>query len=165
MAAHDVELAEGQRRSPRGTEALELLNSLLALEGGGHVGGLGSADSQTELVVRDEGHPLLVEDVASGGDVGGHIATNRVTDVLGSVGVELSSRVTIGLVSALLTAVHRREDEQRRGQGGGRVGMWRSGGILFFSFHTHNVDLCTVPETVNLHVRVGFNELHVSGRA
>ena len=86
---------------------------VLALERSGDVGGLGGTDSQTELVERDltisadrwrqgvrkayERHPLLVEDIATSWDVGGNVTTDRVTDVLGSVRVELSSRVTVRL--------------------------------------------------------------------
>jgi hypothetical protein len=45
-----------------------------------------------------ERHPLLVEDVTAGGHVGSDISADGVTDVLGAVGVELSSRVAGGLV-------------------------------------------------------------------
>lgn len=41
-------------------------------------------------------HPLLVEDV-SAVHVGRDVAADGVTDVLGTVGVELSSGVTLGL--------------------------------------------------------------------
>lgn len=45
--------------------------------------------------MRNEAHPLLVEDILSR-DVGGHISSNRVSDVLRAVGVELTTRVTVG---------------------------------------------------------------------
>lgn len=41
-----------------------------------------------------ERHPLLVEDVSAGGEVGGDVAANGVALVLGTVGVELTTRVT-----------------------------------------------------------------------
>ena len=49
------------------------------------------------LMITHERHPFLVEDIAAGWDVGRDVSADRVTDVLGTVGVELSSRVTIGL--------------------------------------------------------------------
>lgn len=97
------------------TRIRELGDSLFTLQGSGNVAVLSSADSETELVVRDlnaispspmdmqnlmithERHPFLVEDIAAGWDVGRDVSADRVTDVLGTVGVELSSRVTIGL--------------------------------------------------------------------
>lgn len=91
---------------------------VFTLESSCDVGGLGGTDSKTELVKGDERHPLLVEDVLSGRDVGSDVSSDGVTDVLGTVGVELSSRVTEG-----------------------------------------NVDLGTVPETVDLNVRVGLDEV------
>jgi hypothetical protein len=92
---------------------------LFALELGSVGGVLGGADSHTVLVIRNlasargsstqpsvqrerkavthERHPLHVKDVLSSGDVRRHIAADRVTKVLGTPGVELSSGVTRGL--------------------------------------------------------------------
>lgn len=70
---------------------------VLTLESSGDIGSLGGTDSKTELVVRDERHPFLVKDVVSGRNVGSDISTDGVTDIFGTVRVELSSSVTGGL--------------------------------------------------------------------
>lgn len=83
---------EAKRPTELATHDVELV---LALEGGRDVVGLGGADSETELVVRHERHPLLVEHVLTR-HVGRHVSSDRVSEVLGSVGVELSSVITVG---------------------------------------------------------------------
>lgn len=96
---------------------------VFTLQSSGNVVVLSSADSETELVVRDERHPFLVEDIAAGWDVGRDVSADRVTDVLGTVGVELSSRVTIGDVhlgtvpETVNLNVQRRSDEVGGGDG------------------------------------------------
>jgi hypothetical protein len=73
---------------------------VLALEGSGGAVDLGGTNTETELVERDERHPLLVEDILTGGKVGGDVSTDGVAEVLGSVGVELTTRVTVDNVDA-----------------------------------------------------------------
>jgi hypothetical protein len=91
---------------------------VLTLEGGGDVVVLGGTDTETVLVERDldvsytfllqrlgkvkesytyKAHPLLVEHVATGGHVGSDVTADGVTDGLGTVGVELTSSVAVGL--------------------------------------------------------------------
>lgn len=74
-------------------------------------------NSEAELVERYEAHPLLVEDILSR-DVRSDIASDRVSNVLGSVRVELTTRVTVG-----------------------------------------DVDLGSVPKTVDLDIGIGLDEL------
>jgi hypothetical protein len=85
---------------------------VLTHQGGGRVLGLGGTDSETELVVRDERHPLrcqqrpcrrttetaylLVKDILAG-NVRGDITSDRVSNSIGTVGVELSSGISLGL--------------------------------------------------------------------
>lgn len=87
FTAHDVEL-------------------MLTLESSGNVGSLGSADTETELIEPDlrsvtvgipthERHPLLVENIGTT-YIGGDVSTHGVAFVFGSVGVELTTSVTLG---------------------------------------------------------------------
>lgn len=63
--------------------------------GGSAVGRvLGCANSDTELLVRDERHPFLVVHVTAA-DVGSNVTTDRVSFAGSSVGVEFTSLVTL----------------------------------------------------------------------
>jgi hypothetical protein len=75
----------------------------------------------TELIVRDETHPLFVKDVFTR-NVRGDVSTDRVSNVLGTVRVELTTSVTV-----------------------------------------RDVDLGSVPESVDLDVSGGLDELYRSG--
>lgn len=77
-------------------------------------------NSEAELVKRYEAHPLLVEDILSR-DVRSDIASDRVSNVLGSVRVELTTGITV-----------------------------------------RDVDLGSVPESVDLNVLVGLDKLAIS---
>ena len=90
---------------------------LLAHDAGGDTTPLGGTDPHTELVVADKRHPLFVKDVLAR-DVRGDVSTDGVSDVLGSVRVELTTRVTVG-----------------------------------------DVDLGSVPKTVDLDIGIGLDEL------
>jgi len=75
LAAHDVQF-------------------VLALKRGRDGGGLGSTNSDTELIVRHKAHPLLVENILSA-DVRSDVASDRVTQILRSVGVQLTPGVSV----------------------------------------------------------------------
>ena len=121
---------------------------VLTHQSGGRVLRLGGTDSETELVVRDERHPLrerqrgslqmqrgirtdlLVEDVFTR-DIGSDVTTDGVSDGIRSVGVKLSSRISLGL--GLSARFDLRSHMSMAGE-------------------TYNVHRGTVPETVNLDV-------------
>lgn len=63
---------------------------VLALQSGVDVLAVGGTDSETELVVRDEAHPFLVEDVGAA-NVGSDVAADGVAQVFSAVGVEFSA--------------------------------------------------------------------------
>lgn len=66
---------------------------------------------------RHERHPLLVEDITSA-DTGCDVSTNGVSEILGSVGVELSS---------VICEENMWRGDQRRGDAAGREN--REGGL------------------------------------
>ena len=94
-----------------------LFDLLLAHDRSRDSSDLGRTDPHAELVERDERHPLFVEHVLSR-DVRGDVPANGVSDVFGTVGVELTTGVAVG-----------------------------------------DVDPGSVPETVDLDVSVGLDEL------
>ena len=67
--------------------------------------------------MRNEAHPLLIEDILPA-NVRGHVSTDRVSNVLGSVRIELTTGITVG-----------------------------------------NVDLCSIPEPVDLDILVSLDKL------
>jgi hypothetical protein len=95
---HDVELVLAHDRSRNSSD-------------------LGRTDPHTELVERDERHPLFVEHVLSR-DVRGDVPADRVSDVFGTVRVKLTTGVAV-----------------------------------------RDVDPGSVPETVDLDVSVGLDEV------
>lgn len=94
-----------------------LSDLLLAHDRSGNPIDLGRTDPHAELVERDERHPLFIEHVLSR-DVRGDVPPDGVSDVFGTVRVELTTGVAV-----------------------------------------RNVDPGSVPETVDLDVSVGLDEL------
>jgi hypothetical protein len=94
-----------------------LFDLLLAHDRSRNSSDLGRTDPHTELVERDERHPLFVEHVLSR-DVRGDVPADGVSDVFGTVRVKLTTGVAV-----------------------------------------RDVDPGSVPETVDLDVSVGLDEL------
>lgn len=69
--------------------------SLLAHDAGRNPTPFGGTDPHTELIKRDEAHPLFVKDVLSR-DVGSDVPSDRVPNILSSVRVELTTRISVG---------------------------------------------------------------------
>jgi hypothetical protein len=73
--------------------AAHFVKGVEALQGCGCFVSSGNADSDADLVVGDEVHPLFVEDIGTG-NVGSNVSSDRVTHVGGTMGVQFTTFVT-----------------------------------------------------------------------
>ena len=71
------------------------------------------ASNDTRSESTHERHPLHVEDIFTRGEVGRHVSADRVSEVLGTPRVELSSRVTLRLACQRAGACTRDEEHSR----------------------------------------------------